>query len=118
MLVESDQKDIQERDDAFRWYMDKLREANEVGPNCSTDEFCKIALKEYRASKSQEKAERQVDVTKALAVATSIERKGRRQENRFPHTCPRCGGPAYIGATTVECVNYEEDRFHRTRQCR
>jgi len=23
--------------------------------------------------------------------------------SRFPHTCPRCGDPAYIGFTTIEC---------------
>lgn len=24
--------------------------------------------------------------------------------DRFPHKCPRCGGAAYIGINTVECM--------------
>lgn len=24
-------------------------------------------------------------------------------ENRYPHKCPRCGGAAYVGFTSVEC---------------
>lgn len=24
--------------------------------------------------------------------------------NRYPHTCPRCQGPAYIGAVEVDCA--------------
>lgn len=25
------------------------------------------------------------------------------KDTRFPHTCPRCGNPAYIGFTAIEC---------------
>ncbi len=24
-------------------------------------------------------------------------------DERFPHECPKCSGPAYIGFSTVEC---------------
>lgn len=26
--------------------------------------------------------------------------------DRYPHTCPRCGGPAYVGALEVDCRDW------------
>lgn len=26
-------------------------------------------------------------------------------QDRFPHDCPRCGGPAYIGLNDVDCMH-------------
>lgn len=25
------------------------------------------------------------------------------RDHRYPHTCPRCNGPAYVGAVEVDC---------------
>jgi hypothetical protein len=28
----------------------------------------------------------------------------RSDRGRFPHSCPRCGGPAYVGLNDVDCA--------------
>jgi hypothetical protein len=30
--------------------------------------------------------------------------KAEKKETRYPHKCPKCGNPAYIGFSTIECV--------------
>jgi hypothetical protein len=50
-------------------------------------------------------------VSIAAMMVGSVDEKGRiaaaspapAKDDRFPHVCPRCGGPAYIGALDVDC---------------
>lgn len=33
------------------------------------------------------------------------EKEKPKDDDRYPHKCPKCGGPAYVGFTDVECKN-------------
>jgi len=42
----------------------------------------------------------------ALIAANSVPRFFTKETDpsRYPHTCPRCSGPAYVGAVEVDCA--------------
>lgn len=37
------------------------------------------------------------EVPQPTVIAESITK-------RYPHECPKCGGPAYVGLTSVDCL--------------
>lgn len=104
-LLQVDQDVIQEREDAWRWYMNRLRETGEMGPNLEIGAFIEHSIKEYRAHKAQgEAVARVVDENIIKLYAQENESTFTpHNPDAYPHICPRCDAPAYIGALTIEC---------------
>jgi hypothetical protein len=40
-----------------------------------------------------------------LDTTTNISKDSANQLSKYPHKCPYCGGPAYLGLANVDCMN-------------
>lgn len=40
---------------------------------------------------------------KAFAIGEEYQEQGLIKDPNYPHTCPKCKGPAYIGLNTIDC---------------